>query len=218
MVLSTLPIQTDTWIAATWEDFVATMGDPQYREGRGYFDHDEMRVEMAALGAGHGRQNTVIANVVNLFALVKGLRVAGFTNCSFYKAGEQGCQPDVAFYLGEGFSLPPQDNAPIDVNRYGPPTLVIEVGASSFRDDLGAKRLLYERLGVAEYWVVHVAERRVIAFSVVDRRSGEVAVSEVLPGLEMAVVMEALGRSQTEDDGTLMRWLMERFQTGQGLG
>lgn len=57
-----------------------------------------------------------------------------------------------------------------------------------------------------------------IAFSVVDRRSGEVAVSEVLPGLEMAVVIEALGRSQTEDDGTLMRWLMERFQPGQGLG
>ncbi|QQE66896.1 hypothetical protein GFS31_36000 [Leptolyngbya sp. BL0902] len=201
-------------MAATWEDFVVTMDAPPYRDGRGYFDHGEMRVEMATLGSGHGRQNTVITNVVNLFALVKGLRVAGFTNCSFYKAGEQGCQPDVAFYLGEGFCLPPQDNAPIDVNRYGPPTLVIEVGASSFRDDLGAKRLLCERLGVAEYWVVHVAARRVIAFSVAARRSGEIAVSEVLPGLDMAVVMEALDRSQTEDDGTLMRWLMERFQAG----
>jgi hypothetical protein len=71
-----------------------------------------------------------------------------------------------AFYIGPTFLLPPQDNAPIDVNRFGPPTLAIEVGASSFKDDLGAKRLLYERLGVAEYWVVNVAERQAIAFAV----------------------------------------------------
>lgn len=57
---------------------------------------------------------------------------------------------------------------------YGPPTWVVEVGASSLRDDLGAKRLLYERLGVAESWVVHVAERRVIAFSVADQRSRKI--------------------------------------------
>ena len=40
------------------------------------------------------------------------------------------------------------------------------------------------------------------------------AVSEVLPSLEMAVVEEALNRSQTEDDGTMMRWLMDRFRVG----
>ena len=39
MVLSTHPqIQTDTWVKATWDDFVATLDDPQYEEGQGYVD------------------------------------------------------------------------------------------------------------------------------------------------------------------------------------
>lgn len=212
MVLSPSPIQTDTWVPATWEDFVAIMDDPEYIEGRGYFDNGYMRVEMSPLGAGHGRQNSVVMDVVSLFSVLNNIRLIKFINCSFYKTGERGCQPDVAFYLGEFFSLPPQDNAPIDVNRYGPPTLEIEIGSSSFKDDLGSKRLLYERLGVAEYWVINVAERQVIAFSIANGRSGEIAVSEVLPGLAITLVEEALGRSQTEDDGAIMRWLMDTFR------
>lgn len=212
MTLSTpKSIATDTWVKATWETFAAAMEEPQYEDGRGYFDNGYMRIEMAALGAGHGRQNTVIAQVVSLYGMVRNLRVAGFTNCSFYKAGVRGCQPDIAFYIGANFRLPPQDNSPIDINVYGPPALAIEIGASSFKDDLGAKRLLYERLGVKEYWVVNVAERQVIAFAVADHRSGEIQTSEVLPGLEISRVEEALSRSQTEDDSTLMRWLMETF-------
>jgi Uma2 family endonuclease len=213
MALSTSPkIQTDTWVRATWEDFAATMDTPTYGSGRGYFDQGYMRIEMAPLGAGHGRHNTVISQVVGLFAMLRNLRVAGFTNCSFYKTGVRGCQPDIAFYVGADFRLPPQDNAPVDVNVFGPPTLAIEIGASSFKDDLGAKRLLYERLGVAEYWVVNVAERQVIAFEIAAGHSGEIQTSQVLPELTMALVAEALAKSQTEDDSALMRWLMETLE------
>ena len=100
----------------------------------------------------------------------------------------------------------------MDVNVFGPHTLAIEISGSTFKDDLGAKRLLYERLGVAEYWVVNVAEQDVIAFAIADQRSGEVQVSEVLPGLEVSLVEEALRRSQTADDSSLMRWLMDTLQ------
>ncbi|HIK44585.1 MAG TPA: Uma2 family endonuclease [Leptolyngbyaceae cyanobacterium M65_K2018_010] len=213
MVLSTQsPLQTDTWVKATWDDFVAVMEESQYEGGRGYFDHGWMRIEMSPLGAGHGRQNTVIAQVIGLYGLLKNIRVAGFTHCSFYKTGERGCQPDLAFYIGDTFQLPPQDNAPIDIDTYGPPTLVIEIGASPFKDDLGAKRLLYERLGVSEYWVVDVTNRQVIAFGVAAGRSGEIHRSEVLPGLAIDLVEEALHRSQTEDDSALMRWLMDSLR------
>lgn len=211
MALSTSPpIQTDTWVKTTWETFVATLEEPQYEDGRGYFDHGYMRVEMAPLGAGHSRQNSVISKAISLFAMVRNLRSVEFTNCSFYKTGERGCQPDAAFYIGADFKLPPQDNAPIDVTAFGPPTLAIELGASLFKDDLGAKRLLYERLGVAEYWVVNVAERDVIAFA--NCQSGEIQTSKVLPGLEMALVKQALAKSQTEDDTALMQWLLNIFK------
>ena len=210
MVLPTsLALQTDTWVKATWDDFVATMDTTPYDEGRGYFDNGSMRVEMAALGGGHARQNSVVSKVVSLFGMVRAVRLAEFTNGSFHKTGERGCQPDVAFYVGPDFRLPPQDNAPIDVDVYGPPTLAIEIGGSSFKDDLGAKRLLYERLGVNEYWVVNVAEQQVVAFAVAEGGSRQIRVSGVLPGLEITLIEEALHRSQTEDDTTLMGWLMK---------
>ncbi|MEY3297058.1 MAG: hypothetical protein RLZZ597_318 [Cyanobacteriota bacterium] len=50
MVLSPSTIQADTWMVATWEDFVAIMDDPEYIESRGYFDNGYMRVEMAPYG------------------------------------------------------------------------------------------------------------------------------------------------------------------------
>ena len=210
MVLSSqTQLQTDVWVKATWDEFAAAMDDPKYAEGRGYFDHGYMRIEMAPLGPGHGRHNAVAMDVVSMFAALRNIRLAKLINCSFYKPGDRGCQPDVAFYIGDSFQLPPQDNAPVDVTVYGPPTLAIEVETSLFKDDLGAKRLLYERLGVMEYWVVDVENCAAIAFSVAEGRSGEIAVSEGLPGLPIAVVNEALVRSQSEDDSTLLRWLME---------
>jgi Uma2 family endonuclease len=210
MALSTSrQLQTDTWVKATWEEFVAVMDDPDYEECRGYFDNGFMRVEMAPLGPGHGRQNSVVMDVITLFATFSNIRIARLVNTIFYKPGTRGCQPDVAFYIGPDFQLPPQNNSPVDVDVFSPPSLAVEIGASSFKDDLGAKRLLYERLGIPEYWVVNVAERDVIAFSISEQRSGEIQTSEVLPGLEISLVEEALGRSQTEDDTTLMRWLME---------
>lgn len=212
MTLSTAQIQTDTWVNATWDEFTTLMDDPLYEEGRGYFDNDTMRIEMAPLGRGHARQNSLISQVISLYGMLRNLRVVGLMNCSIYQPGERGCQPDMAFYIGADFQIPPQDNAPIDVTVFGPPTLAIEISGSTFKDDLGAKRLLYERLGVAEYWVVNVTEQKVIAFEVRDRHSGEVSTSTVLPGLEIARVEEALHRSQTEDDSTLLRWLMETLR------
>ena len=57
--------------------------------------------------------------------------------------------------------------------------------------------------------MVDVANQAVIAFAVAAGRSGEIALSEVLPGLLMALINKALGRSQTKDDTILLRWLIE---------
>lgn len=94
-----------------------------------------------------------------------------------------------------------------------PPTLVIEVASTSLNDDLGRKRLLYERLGIKEYWIVDVLGIAILAFTMENWGSRQIHVSQVLRGLEMNTIEEALRRNQTEDDTEVSRWLMEKFAT-----
>ena len=97
------------------------------------------------------------------------------------------------------------------MNIYGAPQLVIEIASTSLSEDLGSKRLLFERLGVNEYWVINVATIKVIAFSVADGGSAEIKSSKVLPDLTIGTVEAALQRGQSDDDGAINRWLIEQF-------
>lgn len=212
-------IMTDTWITANWQEFQAIASLPEYAKGRFYYDQGNMRIEMAALGPIHGRDNSVVARSINLFATVKGIRIVEFTNTSFTKPELRECQPDSCFYVGTVEKLPPRNNSAVDLNEYDAPTLVLEIASTTLSDDLGAKRLLYERLGVKEYWVVNTSASAVIAFEMLNGGSREIRRSVVLPELEIAVVEKALQRSQTADDGEVNRWLLQRFSEpgGQSL-
>jgi Uma2 family endonuclease len=80
---------------------------------------------------------------------LRNIRVIELTNTSFRKAGIGEFQPDLAYYIGSDLRVPPDDsNSPVDLNQYDPPNLIVEIGASSFNDDLGSKRLLYEDAGI----------------------------------------------------------------------
>ena len=204
-------VVTDTWVKATWEEFIAWADNPEYDQCKFYYDRGYMRIDMAAVGPRHGRQNSIMAYLVILFASFKNIQIVEFTNTSFRKAGIGEFQPDLAFYIGSGLKVPPDNNSPIDLNEYDPPTLVIEVGATTINDDLGRNRLLYERSGVQEYWVNDANFGEIIAFAITEGRSGEIQESLVLPGLNFALVKEALQRRQTEDDGAITRWLLETF-------
>jgi Uma2 family endonuclease len=155
----------------------------------------------------------LLSQVVSLYGIVKGIAVKGFTNGSFCCTGEQECQPDRAFYLESDIPepLPPKTTEVVDCDRYGAPTLVIEIASTSLNDDLGRKRLLYERLGSKEYWIVDVLRSTILAFSIENRGSREIQVSQVLPGLAMSTIEVALNRSRTENDTDISRWLMQEF-------
>ena len=202
---------TDAWIKATWETYVTLADDPTYSKSRCYYDDGWMRIEMAALGPLHGRENSIVSTLIILFATLKNIRIVELTNTPFRKPGTRDGQPDIAFYIGSTFELPPRDNKPVNVDKFGAPQLAVEIASTSLDDDLGRKRLLYERLGVEEYWVVDVAAGEVIAFEVLAGKSGQIKVSKVLPELQFSRVEEALKRSQTEDDGTINRWLLQLF-------
>lgn len=211
-MVKSLPTQTkmatDTWVQASWDEYLALINNPQYTDGRCYYNQGYLRIEMAALGSAHGQDNTIISTVIVLYASLNNIRLKGLTNASLRRTGLQESQPDLAFYIGSDFSFPPRNNTPVDVEVVGVPNLVVEIGASSFADDLGCKRLLYEQLGVQEYWVVNVETGEIFTFMVTDGGSRRIYESQVLMGLEVSVVEEALQRSQTEDDGAITRWLI----------
>lgn len=204
-------VVTDTWVKATWEEFLLVSEHSELEKTRCYYDSGFMRIETLPIGSGHGQDHSLIAQVVNLYGIVNHLRLKGFTNGSFCRQGEYECQPDMAFYIGDDIPnpMPPKTTAIGDVDLYGVPTLIIEVASTSLNDDLGRKRLLYERLNVREYWIVDVLGMTILAFEMSDFGSRQIQVSQVLPGLEMTIIEEALRRSQTEDDTEVSQWLMQ---------
>lgn len=226
-MVNTLPapqnLVTDDWVQSTWDKFLELCDPSRVSQGdrldlekaKFYYDDGWMRIESMPTGSGHSQDNTLLSQVVSLFGVFRTVRIKGFTGGSFRRAGLRECQPDLAFYIADEIPtpFPPKTTEPIDVEKFGAPTLAIEISASTLNDDLGKKRLLYERFGVREYWVVDVQSAIVTAFAVADGGSRQIQVSQVLPGLSMGTIEEALQRSQTEDDTEVNRWLMQQFQT-----
>lgn len=211
MVVSSLGLVTDTWVSVSWDEFMEITNHPDYQQGRFYYYQNYMRIEMSPVGSIHGNNNNVVANVVNFYATLKNIKIKGWVNTSFRRTSEGECQPDLAFYIGDKIIFPPLNNSPVNINELAAPTLVVEIAASSVNDDLGFKRLLYERLGVKEYWVMDANNNDIIAFEISDGGSRRIEESKVLPGLQIATVKEAIQRSLTQDDGEVNRWLLGIF-------
>ena len=76
----------------------------------------------------------------------------------------------------------------------------------------GKKRLLYEDLAVDEYWIVDVQNVRIIAFAVASGGSERITVSQVLPGLAISQLEEALRRTRQMNQERVCAWLIEQFQ------
>lgn len=213
-MVNTSPIkilETDIWVKASWEEFLTLAEDPAYEKGKFYYHRGYMRSEMSPVGLLHARQNSIISSVVKLFATIRNIRIVELNNASFRKPSAGEFQPDLSYYIGSQFQLPPRTNTPINLNEFQPPALIVEIGATSVNDDLGMKRLLYEQSKVQEYWVIDASADDAITFTIADGGSREIQESLVLQGLAIALVEEALKRSQTQDDGEINRWLLQTF-------
>ncbi|WP_009633063.1 Uma2 family endonuclease [Synechocystis sp. PCC 7509] len=211
VIAPNLQLDTDVWVKYSWEEFLAIADKISHLKAKLYYHQQYMRIEMSPVGPLHARQNSIISKVISLYATVKNIRIVELVNASFRQLNKSEFQPDLAYYIGTEFELPPRTNIPINLKEFSPPRLVVEIGASSVNDDLGAKRLLYENAGTEEYWVIDVNKDDVIAFSISEGRSGEIQESLVLPKLAISLVETALKRSQTEDDGAITRWLLQTF-------
>jgi Uma2 family endonuclease len=204
--------RTDIWVTASWNDYIRILEDPFYENAKGYYYKGHMRLEMLPVSFDHGNNHVVIIFAVNLFAALKGIPATGLDTTSFRKSGMRECQPDVSYYLGDRAQAIPSGTGIVNLERYPAPNLVIEVAKSSLLDDVGAKRALYEELGVAEYWVVDIQNSQVLAYAIADQGSKRITSSLVLPGFAFTVLEEALRRGRETDQSQVGAWLLTRFQ------
>lgn len=205
-------LPTDTWVVATWDEYIQTIENPVYKKAKGYYYDGRLRIEMPPVGSDPARDHTIIIFAVNLFASIKGIPLNGRDNCTYRKAGFDEAQPDVSYYIGENADVIPWGTSIINLNQYPSPNLVIEVAKSSLADDRGEKRLLYEELGVDEYWIIDVQNVRVMAFAIADSGSRRITESKVLPGLAISLLESAFERTRQMNQTQVGVWLLGQFQ------
>jgi Uma2 family endonuclease len=172
-----------------------------------------MRIEPMSTGADHSKDHAIIIFAINLFATLRGLPINAHDGCSYRKVGIQEFQPDASYYVGENVDAISWGTRVVDLNQHPVPDLVVEISNTSLGDDKGEKRIQYETIGISEYWIVDVQNLQVIAWAIApDQCSRLIAVSQVLTGLELAIIAEALRRSRTDNQAMVGAWLMEQFR------
>jgi Uma2 family endonuclease len=203
------PLQTDTWVVASWGEYIRNVEVPAYEKAKGYYYSGQMRIEMSPVGPSHAHDNSLVDLLINLCCITKSIPVKSFSNCSYRKAGVRECQPDVSYYLGDRVQLAPHGRSVVDLNSSLPPDLAIEIASTTLSDDLGKKRLLYEEMSVTEYWVVDVEQAQIIAFQILPNHgSRRLAESQVLPELSIALLKSALTRSRQTDNTEVGNWFL----------
>jgi Uma2 family endonuclease len=202
-------LSTDAWIDCPWDDFIQLQQKSDFAEAKCYYYNGQIRIEMPLVGSDHSRDNGIIVILVNQFALAKSIPLNLLINCSYQKPGEKEIQPDISYYLGERANLDPTGSSVANLNNIAIPDLAVEIANSSLADDLGQKRLIYEDLAVAEYWVVDVKKARITAFKIVPKGGSQrISESVVLPGLNFALLEEGLQRSPQTDHTTVAAWFL----------
>ncbi|MGI2905186.1 Uma2 family endonuclease [Tolypothrix sp. VBCCA 56010] len=205
-------IPTDTWVAATWDEYIQEIENPAREKAKGYYYNAKMRIEMPPIGNDHASDHTIIIVAASNYAAIKNIPMNGKDNCTYRKTGFNEAQPDVSYYIGENADVIPWGTSIINLDNYPPPNLVIEVANTTLADDKGEKRLLYEELGVDEYWIIDVRNVQVIAFAVENGGSRKITQSQVLPGLAISVLEEAFRRTRQMNQSQVVAWLLSQFQ------
>ncbi|MBR8829516.1 MAG: Uma2 family endonuclease [Gomphosphaeria aponina SAG 52.96 = DSM 107014] len=205
-------ILTDTWVKASWAEYLAIVESPEYEKAKCYYAQGRLRIEMSPLGNDHASDHLTIIQAISLFTAVNNIRLNGKDNCSYRKTGFKEVQPDVSYYIGKNAKAIPRGTKIIDLDQYPAPNLVIEIGDTSIRDDQGEKRLIYEDLGVEEYWIVDVQNSSIIALAMKNNGREKITESRLLPGLKINILTTALQKSRTSDHGEIGAWLISEFQ------
>lgn len=167
---------------------------------------------MLPVGFDHSKDHTIITIGLSLYTILNGIPINTLDTCSFRKLGLRECQPDIACYIGQNAETIPQGTNIVNLDRFLPPDLVIEISKTTLLDDLGIKRSLYEAMNISEYWVVDVDKAHIWAYQMNNRGSHQIDESIVLAGLSFSILNQALELSRETNHSAVGAWLMEQFQ------
>lgn len=169
----------------TYDEFVLLPADGQQHELI-----DGGHVVSPSPNATHQRVSRAMFRALDGFVTQRGLGEVFFAPLDVVLSLYDVVVPDIIFVPAS------QADRVTDRHVRGAPSLVVEVVSATTRDrDEHQKRLLYERAGVMEYWVVD-PERRVILvhrghtagrFTVTRLGAGDTLTTPVLPGFSAGV-------------------------------
>ncbi len=203
----------DTWLSASWQEFVNIADAPDSAKLKSYYYNGKMRFEPMSTGSDHSNDHALILFALSFFAASQRIPMTAKDGCSYRKTGSTEFQPDASYYIGDNADVIPWGTRIIDLDRYPLPDLVIESSDTSLADDLGAKRLQYEDLRISEYWIVDVQIMQIFAFTIApDGSNQRIHKSLVLSGLNLEILEQALQRSRQENQSATTAWLMEQFR------
>jgi len=202
----------DTWLTAPWQEFINIADATDSAKLKSYYYKGKMRFELMSTGSDHSNDHALILFAISFFAASHHIPMTAKDGCSYRKIGSTEFQPDVSYYIGENADAIPWGTRIIDLDKYPLPDLVIEISDTTFADDLGSKRLQYEDLGIAEYWIVNVQAMQILAFTTShDGSIRRIRESQVLTGLKLEILEQALQRSRQENQSATTAWLMTQF-------
>ncbi|MBE9193914.1 Uma2 family endonuclease [Synechocystis sp. LEGE 06083] len=211
MTVLTVPIKSDTWIKASWEEFIQAAENPDYEKGKFYYYQDHLRIEMSPVSRDHAGDHGLVNGALGLYVALRNIPVTIRDTCSYRQPGQWEVQPDISCHVGDNAMAIPYGTGIVNLNDYPPPDLVIEIANTSLADDQGKKRLLYEDLSVKEYWIVDVKVTKILGFKMKNQGSYQIRESLVLPGLKLAILEEGLQKSRQTNHSEVMRWLLQQF-------
>ena len=206
-------IPLNNCLTTQWEEFVHIADAPDSTKLKSYYYKGKMRFEPKSTGCDHSNDHALILFALSFFAASQRIPMTAKDGCSYRKKGHTEFQPDASYYIGDKADVIPWGTRIIDLEQYPLPDLVIEISNTLIADDLGAKRLQYEDLGISEYWIVNVQTMQIFAFANgSDGSIRRIRASLVLSGLNLEILEQALQRSRQENQSATIAWLMEQFK------
>jgi Uma2 family endonuclease len=200
---------------ASWQDYVSVRDSAEIDWRKIVFYKGWLWVDMDKEGPSHSRFSDLMTIIFGFWAFLHpDLKLESFGHCLIEKPDTDACAPDLVLYKGDNIpSWQPGEPRRIELTRHRLPDLVGEISDTTLNIDLDEQKQLYASLGIPEYWVIDVKGMRLFAFVLKEGVYEISQSSQVLTGLPIALLEQALERLAEETNTAAASWLMQQLQS-----